>query len=111
MQLEQHTLGGAVVGAVDYEKLRIENQQQAEILRKRNEELPRLRLSAGRATQALRPLLPGQRQHHCVHACGQRHALPMFMRLMDQACRLALPCSSPACQSSCCMRLTQLCTK
>ena len=49
--LEQQ--GPQGTGPVDYEKLRIENQQQADKLRRRMAELPQLRASTGRATQVL----------------------------------------------------------
>lgn len=107
-------MGGMAVGAVDYEKLRIENQQQSEILRKRNAELPRLRLSAGRATQVCR----------CIGLAGPRSiwrpqtgtfptaiaalsweglcssaAVPLAADLSQAP---VLPCWSPPCQQAGC---------
>ena len=87
--MEQQTQGGMVVGAVDYEKLRIENHQQTEILRRRNTEMPRLRLSAGRATQvriwhSIIPAARDSRQHAQLSSAdelatfGEHDCMPEF---------------------------------
>lgn len=50
--MNQTAAVGLSSGAVDYEKLRIENQQQSQHLRVCINELPRLRTSAGQVSQA-----------------------------------------------------------